>query len=63
MPATAEDKLRPLAEAATELRISAFTLRAWCLAGKISYHRIGRQIMLLQSDLDSLIKSGRVAAK
>jgi excisionase family DNA binding protein len=63
MPTTAEDKLRPLAEAATELRVSTFTLRGWCLAGKIAYHRIGKKIMLSQSDLDGLVKSSRIPAK
>jgi predicted site-specific integrase-resolvase len=61
MPATAEDKLRPLAEAANELRVATITLRTWCLAGKIAYYRIGKQIMLLQSDLDNLVRSARVA--
>jgi excisionase family DNA binding protein len=57
------DKLRliPLAEAATELRIAPVTLRGWLLAGRIPYHRIGRQLMVLQSDLDSFVRSSRVA--
>lgn len=61
MPATAEIKLFPLAEAAGTLRISPQTLRGWCLSGRIPFHRIGRQIMLSAVDLENLVRSARVA--
>jgi hypothetical protein len=60
MSATAEVQLFPLNEAAALLRIAPVTLRGWCLSGKIGYFRIGRQLMLSQSDIDNLIRSSRV---
>jgi predicted site-specific integrase-resolvase len=64
MPATAPaDQLFPLAEAADKLRVAAFTLRHWCLKGKVPYIRLGRQIMLLESDINSFVRSNRVEAK
>jgi hypothetical protein len=59
---TDEDKLLRLAEAASELRVATFTLRHWCLSGKISYHRIGAQLMLLQSDINEFVRSSRIPA-
>jgi excisionase family DNA binding protein len=61
MPVSEEIKLKPLAEAASELRIKPATLRAWSLAGKLPFVKLGRQIMFLQSDLDQLVRSSRVA--
>jgi predicted site-specific integrase-resolvase len=64
MPAiAAPDELYPLAQAAEKLKIAAHTLRHWCLSGKVSYCRIGGQIMLLQSDLDAFVLSSRIPAK
>jgi excisionase family DNA binding protein len=64
MPATAEpDQLYRLEEAAERLRIASHTLRHWCLSGRVSYHRIGAQLMLLQSDIDAFVRSSRVPAK
>jgi excisionase family DNA binding protein len=60
MPATAEVKLRPLAEAASGLRIAPSTLRTWALAGRIPYVKLGKQLMFLESDIDNLIRSSRV---
>jgi excisionase family DNA binding protein len=54
------DELRPLSEAAAALKIAPVTLRGWLLAGRLPYHRIGRQLMVLQSDLDSFVRSSRV---
>ena len=59
----APDQLYPLAEAAEKLRIAPFTLRGWCLKGKLPYCRVGNQIMLLESDLEGFIRSSRIAAK
>jgi excisionase family DNA binding protein len=58
----APDALFPLSEAADRLRVAKHTLRQWCLAGKVSYVRLGGQIMLLQSDLDSFVMASRVPA-
>jgi excisionase family DNA binding protein len=55
------NELRPLREAAAALRIAPVTLRGWLLAGRLPYHRVGRQLMVLQSDLDSFVRSSRVA--
>jgi predicted site-specific integrase-resolvase len=65
MPATtaAPDELYPLAEAAERLRVAPHTLRHWCLSGRVSYCRIGSQLMLLGSDLQHFIHSNRTPAK
>ena len=65
MPAetAAPDELYPLAEAAEKLRVATHTLRHWCLSGKVSYCRIGAQLMLLQSDIDDFVRSSRIPAK
>jgi hypothetical protein len=64
MPATAApDELYPLAEAAQRLRVAPHTLRHWCLSGRVSFCRVGVQIMLLQSDIDAFVRSSRVPAK
>jgi excisionase family DNA binding protein len=57
-----EPVLFTLNEAANRLRIAPITLRGWCRAGKLAYHRIGHQMMISQSDLDDLIRSSRVAS-
>jgi excisionase family DNA binding protein len=64
MPAiAAPDQLYPLAEAAEKLRVAVSTLRHWCLEGKVSYCRLGSQIMLLSSDIDAFVRSNRIPAK
>jgi excisionase family DNA binding protein len=60
--ATAPADLFPIAEAAQRLRIATSTLREWCLSGKISYLRLGRQIMLTREDLQEFLRSSRVSA-
>jgi hypothetical protein len=65
MPAeiSAPDELFPLSEAAQKLRVAVCTLRGWCLSGRVSYCRVGNQLMLLQSDIDAFVRSNRIPAK
>lgn len=57
---------RPLigiAEGATRLGISKFTLRSWIRQGVIPHVRLGRRVLLDPRDLDRLIQASRVEAR
>jgi excisionase family DNA binding protein len=56
-----EDRLRRLSQAADELNISSWTLRVWLKQGKAHYHKLGRLIMIPQSEINRLVRESRVA--
>jgi excisionase family DNA binding protein len=55
------DSLITLSEAAAQLRICTQTLRSWIVAGKLPFIKTGRKIFFLESDLDSFLRSSRIA--
>lgn len=48
-------RLVPLNRAAEALGISPWTIRHWCLSGRVRYHRIGRRLLLSEQEI------GRIA--
>jgi excisionase family DNA binding protein len=62
LSAHSADQLHPIAEAASTLRVTTGTLRHWCLTGRVNHYRIGKQIMVAQSDLEAFLRSSRVEA-
>jgi excisionase family DNA binding protein len=47
-------------EAADMLRISHWTLRDWCKAGKVAHHRIGRKLMIQRGEIDKIISESQI---
>ena len=61
-----EMETRPLigiAEGATRLGISKFTLRSWIRQGVVPHVRLGRRVLLAPIDIEKLIASNRVEAR
>lgn len=55
-------ELLNLAEAAKELRLSIYTLRAWAWQRRIPIVRLGRRVLMRREDLETLINRNRVEA-
>jgi excisionase family DNA binding protein len=53
------ERLLGLNEAGRIMGCSYWTMREWALDGKVPYFRIGRKIMVQESDLRKLIDSSR----
>jgi excisionase family DNA binding protein len=58
-----EAKLISIAEGATRLGISKFTLRGWIRQGVIPHIRLGRRVLLEPTDIKKLIAANRVEAR
>lgn len=53
-----------LKEAAQQLGISPFTLRAWAVyAGRLPFYRLGRRIVFAVADLDRFLAASRIPAR
>ncbi len=49
-------------EAAKELRLSIYTLRAWCHQNRMPFIRLGRRVLLRREDLEQFVNKNRVEA-
>lgn len=58
-----KDRLLTLAECAVRTGHKVATWRSWVLLRKVPYHKIGRSIRILESDLDQLIAASRIPAR
>jgi excisionase family DNA binding protein len=58
-----EAKLISIAEGATRLGISRFTLRAWIRQRIIPHVRLGRRVLLAPIDIEKFIAANRVEAR
>lgn len=58
-----ERELLTLAEAAEYLRLKISTLRAWRCERKIPFLKIGRRVMVRQSDLAAFVAGSVVPAR
>jgi len=54
-------QLRSIDEAADELHLSPFTLRAWVKAGKLCAVRLGRRLFITQAEIDRQVQAGSTA--
>jgi hypothetical protein len=54
------DKLLRLTEASVQLNVSYWALRDWCRSGKVSHHRIGKFLMVSQSEVFRIIQESLV---
>jgi len=52
-----------LIDAARELGISRFTLRAWVRERRLPFFRCGRRIVFAQADLDAFLAQCRVEVR
>ncbi|HXX20100.1 MAG TPA: helix-turn-helix domain-containing protein [Candidatus Acidoferrum sp.] len=50
-------------EAAAFLRLKPSTIRAWILAKRISYLKVGRRVFVRRADLDALLDASLIRAK
>lgn len=57
------NRMLTLAECAARTGHKVSTWRAWILLRKVSYHKIGRSIRILEADLDQLIVESRIPAR
>lgn len=58
--ASHDEKLVRLTEASGQLNVSYWALRDWCHAGKVRYHRIGRLLMVPQSEISRILRESVV---
>ena len=56
-------QLMNLGEAAKELRLSVYTLRAWVYQRRIPFVRLGRRILLRREDIEKLVNKNLVESK
>jgi excisionase family DNA binding protein len=47
-------------EAADEMGVSPFTVRAWVREKRIPFYRLGRRILFDESDIAALLRNARV---
>lgn len=59
------DPLVRLARAAAELNVSTWTLRNWCISGRVQHHRLGpgRLILIPISEIKRLLRESSVQTK
>lgn len=50
-------------EAAAILGVSVFTVRAWIRRRRLTFHRLGRRIVLDRADLERFLAAHRVEAR
>jgi excisionase family DNA binding protein len=58
----AEQKLRTIADAASELGLAPITLRTWIAKRKIGCVRLGRSLRIPVSEIERLIERGTIPA-
>jgi excisionase family DNA binding protein len=49
-------QLLSVAEAAEHLSLSTWTIRQWCLTGKLASHKIGSRVLIPLDAIDELLK-------
>lgn len=52
-----------IAEAASVLGVSPFTVRAWIRQRRLAFHRLGRRIVIDRGDLERFLQAHRVPAR
>lgn len=57
------ERLLTLAECASRTGLKVSTWRAWILRRRFPFHKIGRSIRVLESDLDQMIANARIPAR
>lgn len=57
------DRLLTLTECAERTGHKTSTWRAWILLRKVPYHKIGRSVRVLESDLQRMIEESRIPAR
>ena len=57
------DRLLTLTECAARTGHKVSTWRAWVLLRKIPYHKIGRSVRVLESELERMIDESRIPAR
>jgi len=57
------DRLLTLSECAARTGHKVSTWRAWVLLRKVPYHKIGRSVRVLESDLEAMIAESRIPAR
>jgi excisionase family DNA binding protein len=60
---SSDSKRLSVARAAPILGVSSFTVRRWIRERRLSYHRVGRRIVLDRSDLEAFLRRCRVEAR
>ena len=60
---TSENKRVSVEHAAAILGISTFSLRRWLRERRLSYHRVGRRIVLDRRDLEMFLRRCRIEAR
>jgi excisionase family DNA binding protein len=64
LPKGASMQTLDLKEAAAYLKISPYTLRNWCAAKTIPFHKAGRRVVFFREELEAwLLKGGSDAGK
>lgn len=54
------EELMRLKNGAKELSISRWSMRRMCVEGKVSYHRIGKLILVPRSEVERIFRESRV---
>jgi excisionase family DNA binding protein len=62
-PRPASERLRTVAEAADELGLSVYTVRAWIANRRIAHVRLGRTIRITAGEIRRVIEAGTVPAE
>jgi excisionase family DNA binding protein len=57
------ERLRTVAEAADELGLSVYTVRAWIASRRIAHVRLGRTIRITAGEIRRIIEAGTVPAE
>jgi excisionase family DNA binding protein len=60
---TSESKRLSVEHAAPILGVSPFTVRRWIRERRLTYHRVGRHIVLDRRDLEMFLRRCRVEAR
>jgi excisionase family DNA binding protein len=47
-------------QAAERLNVSRFTLRRWIRERRVAHYRLGRRVVLAESDIDAFLNANRI---
>ncbi len=50
-------------QAAGELSVSPYTIRAWCMQRKLAFVKLGRRTLLRREDLEDFVTRNMIKAK
>ena len=62
MPKAKAAKMLSVREFAEMLGIREATVRAWLLMRRISYHKVGRKVVISESEVERILAAGSVPA-